>query len=135
MKNELLRTIKINFMLIFASMVYTLFKSKFVWSPLDFRVHNGHVNTKNVLFRKQMMHFNAYITGSYFQIYFIPIINCDIKQISRNSHRKSIKKFLKIVKVDLKSLQKPGKINVKYFILSLNWFAQTDYLVYLFCSN
>ena len=36
LQNELLKQIKINFMIIFTSMIYTLFKSKFVSSPLRF---------------------------------------------------------------------------------------------------
>ena len=36
LKNELLKQIKINFMIIFKSMIYSLFKSKFVSSPLRF---------------------------------------------------------------------------------------------------
>ena len=36
LKNELLKNIKINFMVIFTSIVCTLFKSKFVSSPLRF---------------------------------------------------------------------------------------------------
>ena len=35
-KNELLKQIKINFMILFTSMIYMLFKSKFVPSPLRF---------------------------------------------------------------------------------------------------
>ena len=38
LKNELLKNIKINFMVIFKTMVYTLFKSKFVSSPQRFSV-------------------------------------------------------------------------------------------------
>ena len=34
--NELVKNIKINFVVIFMSMVYTLFKSKFMSSPLRF---------------------------------------------------------------------------------------------------
>ena len=36
LKNELLKQIKINFMIIITSIVYTLFKSQFVSSPLRF---------------------------------------------------------------------------------------------------
>ena len=36
LKNELLKKIKTNFMVIFRSMVYTLFKSKLASSPLRF---------------------------------------------------------------------------------------------------
>ena len=36
LKNELLTQIKINFIIIFTSMIYTLFKSKFVSSLLRF---------------------------------------------------------------------------------------------------
>ena len=34
LENELLKQIKINFMIVFTSMIYTLFKSMFVSSPL-----------------------------------------------------------------------------------------------------
>ena len=37
----------------------------------DFLLYNGHANTENPLFRKQLMHFNIYITGCYFHICFI----------------------------------------------------------------
>ena len=36
LNNELLKQIKINFLIIFTSMIYTLFKSRFVSSPLRF---------------------------------------------------------------------------------------------------
>ena len=36
LKNELLKQIKINFMIIITSIVYTLFKNQFVSSPLRF---------------------------------------------------------------------------------------------------
>ena len=36
LKNELLKQIKINFMIIFTGMIYTLFKSKFVSGLLRF---------------------------------------------------------------------------------------------------
>ena len=36
LKNELLKQININFMIIVTSMVYTFIESKFVWSPLRF---------------------------------------------------------------------------------------------------
>ena len=54
--------------------------------PWDFPLYNGHADTKNPLFRKQLMYFNSYITGCYFQISFILIVNCNIKHLSRNSH-------------------------------------------------
>ena len=53
LKNELLKQIKINFMIIFTSIVCTLLKSKFVPGPL--RLCNGHADTKNPLFRKQLI--------------------------------------------------------------------------------
>ena len=66
LKNELLKHIKITFMSINTSMVHTLFKSKFVSSLLRFSMCNGHVDTKNPLFRKQLMYFNIYIVAATF---------------------------------------------------------------------
>ena len=63
LKNELLKQIKINFMII---IVYTLFKRQFVSSPLMFSAVNGHADTKNPLFKKQLMHFNIYILAATF---------------------------------------------------------------------
>ena len=52
-----------------------------------FPLCNGHADAKNPLFRKQLMYFNVYITGCYFHKWFILIVYCDIKHISRISHR------------------------------------------------
>ena len=52
LKNELLKQIKINFMIIFTSRIYTLFKSKFVSSPLRFSTLHNHVDIKNLQLRK-----------------------------------------------------------------------------------
>ena len=59
-------------------MVYTLLKSKFVLSTLRFSAVNGHTDTKDTLFRKQLMYFNVYIIGYYFHTGFILIVNCNI---------------------------------------------------------
>ena len=62
-------------------MVYTFFKSKVVSGP------NGHADTKNTLLRKKLMYFNVYVIGCYFHIFFILIVYCDMKYISRSSHQ------------------------------------------------
>ena len=69
LKDELLKQIKISLMIIITSMVYTWFKSQFVSSLWGFLLCNGHADTKNSLFRKQLMYFNVYITGCYFCCY------------------------------------------------------------------
>ena len=111
LKKELLKNIKINFMVIFTSIVCTLFKSKFVSSPCpwwfsDVQWYTKNTDTKNPLFGKQLMYFNVYITGCYFHICFILLF------------KKSFIYSFKIVKVDLKFKQKLWKINVKDFMLS-----------------
>ena len=53
--------------------------------PWGFLLCNGHADTKNPLFRKQLMYFNVYIASWYFHIGFIIIINCDVKH-STSSH-------------------------------------------------
>ena len=55
LKNELLKKDKINFMVIFTRMIYTLFKSKFMSNPFRFLLCNGYTDTKNLLFRKLLM--------------------------------------------------------------------------------
>ena len=54
--------------------------------PWGFPLYNGHADTKNLLFRKQLMYFTVYIAGCYFHISFIVKVNCDKKHTSRNSH-------------------------------------------------
>ena len=55
--------------------------------PWAFRLCNGHADTKNPLFRKQLMYFIVYIAGCYCHICFILlIVNCDIKHTSRSNH-------------------------------------------------
>ena len=73
LKKELLKNIKINFTFIFASMVYRLFKKKFVAMPLRLSavLYNGQSNTKNLLIKKHLMYFNIYVTGCYFHVCFI----------------------------------------------------------------
>ena len=44
-----------------------------------FPLCSGNADTKNMLFRKQLMYFNVYIAGCYFHIWFIFIDNCDKK--------------------------------------------------------
>ena len=48
---------------------------------------NGHADTKNRPFRKQLIYFNVYIAGCYFHIWLILKVSCDIKH-SRSSHRR-----------------------------------------------
>ena len=68
LKIELLKQVKIDFMIIITSMVYTLFKSQFLSSPWGFPLCNSLADTKKSLFRKQPMYFNGYIAGCYFHI-------------------------------------------------------------------
>ena len=84
LKNELLTQIKINFSEV-KSTRYS--KASSCQGDGDFPLYNGHADTKNWLFRKQLMYFNINITGCYFHFCFILIVNCDIKHISRSSHR------------------------------------------------
>ena len=51
-----------------------------------FPLCNDHADTKNPLFRKQLMHFNVHIAFCYFHIWFILMVNCNIKHSSRSSH-------------------------------------------------
>ena len=72
LKNESIKKIRINFMVIFTSMVYTLFKSsKLVSSPLRFSAVQWSHDTKNPLLRKQLIYFNVCIAGCYSHICFI----------------------------------------------------------------
>ena len=85
--NYLKRSRLINFMVTFRSIVYTLFKGRIVSSPLRFSAVIWPHGRQNSMLRKQLMYFNVYITGYNFQICFILIVNCNIKHISRSSHR------------------------------------------------
>ena len=86
LKNDLLINIKINFMVVFTSIVYTLFKRKFVSSLHRFPQYNGDADRKNPLFRKHLMNFTL-LAATFRQYLFYPYINYDIKHISRSSHR------------------------------------------------
>ena len=118
LKNELLKNININFMVIFTSIACTLFKSKFVSSRQRFSAVQRSRGHQESAVQKQLMYVNVYITGCYFHICLIFIANCDIKHISRSSHHAvfSLSRS-KIVKFDLKFNQKVWKINVEDFIL------------------
>ena len=73
-------------MVIFTSIVCTLFKSKFVSSPQRFSAVQWSRRHQESVVQKTADLFNVYITGYYFHICFIVIANCDIKHISRSSH-------------------------------------------------
>ena len=73
LKNQLLKNVKINFMVIFTSIVYTLSKASSCQVYGDFPLYNGHADSKNLLM--------------YLLFILLPAI-CDIKHISRSSHRK-----------------------------------------------
>ena len=73
-------------MVIFTSIVYTLFKSKFVSSLRRFPQYNGDADRKNPLFRKHLMYFTL-LAATFRQYLFYPYISYDIKHISRSSHR------------------------------------------------
>ena len=79
----------------FHKLFYTLFKSKFVclFVHSDFPLYNCYADTKNPLFKKQLMYFNFHITSRYFHICFILVANFDIKHIGRSSHSKYSPKF------------------------------------------
>ena len=59
-----------------------------------FSLYNDHADTKNPLFRKQLMYFNFYITACHLWICFILIVSCDIYHINRSNHRELF--FLKL---------------------------------------
>ena len=103
--------------------------------PWDFPLWNGHEDTKNSLFRKQLTYFNIYIAGSYFHICFILIVNYDIKHTRRSSHCEVLIHKILIVKVDLKFNQKPRKINVTDVLL--HSVARTILIIWntFSCSN
>ena len=123
LKNELLKQIKINFLIIITSVFHN---SKFVSSPLRFSCCLIVMRTPiNPLFIKRLTYFNVYIAGCYFHIWIIFIVNCDI--VTRNNSQPSWVVLLKpsqkpyinflILKACLKYKQKVRKINVKDFIL------------------
>ena len=87
LKKELLKKIKINFMVIFTSMVYTLSKCKFVSSPLRISAVQWSLGHQESAVWKQLMYFNVYIAGCYFHICFILTVNCDVKHTSRSRYR------------------------------------------------
>ena len=71
-----LKKIKINFMIIFTSIVCTLFKSKFISHPEKFSAVQwscGHQKSavQKTADHMQLMYFNVYITDCYFHICFI----------------------------------------------------------------
>ena len=76
LKNELFKKIKINFIVIFTSMVYTLLKNNSGSSPLRFSAIQGHAGTKNPLFRKQLMYFNVSILATTFESAEAAIVRC-----------------------------------------------------------
>ena len=56
------------------------------WSDADTKNHL--FRKKNHLFRKQLIYVNVFLTGCYFHISFILLVNCELKHIRRSSHRK-----------------------------------------------
>ena len=114
LKNELLKQIKINFMIISNAWSTRYSKASSCQVAWDFPLYSGHADTKNLLFRK---HINIYITGCYFHISFILIVNCDLKHISKIFLNSLQKSFRNLKKVDLKFKRTSWKINVKDFIL------------------
>ena len=79
-KIELLKQIKINFMILFTSMIYMLFKSKFVPSPLRFSaVQQSRGHQKSAVQK----------TVDVFQCLFywlLLLIRSQLRHISRSSH-------------------------------------------------
>ena len=84
----------------------------------NFLLNSVLANIKNPPFRKQLICFNVYITGCYFDIKFYFKVNRDIKHTSRSSHHDALLKPL--VKLNLKFKKNLGKIIVKDFILCLD---------------
>ena len=102
---ELLKQIKMNFMIIIKvySIIYSRASSCQVhWG---FPLRNCHVDTKNSLFRKQLI-----------ILMFILLAASFLFRNSRSSHRKGVLNFL-ILKAGLKYKQMPRKIKVKDFRL------------------
>ena len=112
LKNELFKKTKINIMVIFTSMVYTLLKSKFVSRSLKFSAVMVTWTPKICCLKNSgcILMFTFWLLLSYYQ-------NQTSWGVLLKSFQKSFIKSLKIVKVDLKCKQKPWKINVKKFIL------------------
>ena len=68
LKNELLKQIKIWLWLLSQVWSTRYSRSSSCQVPWGFPLCNGHTDTKNRLFRKQLMYFNVYIAGCYFHI-------------------------------------------------------------------
>ena len=81
LKNELLKQIKINFRSIIISVAYMLFKSKFVLSPLRFSDVQWlrRYQESILMFALHFTYFNVCIARCYFRIWFVFIVNCNIK--------------------------------------------------------
>ena len=92
LKNELLKNIKTNFMVILTNIDYTLFKNKFVSSSQRFSAVQWSRGYQESAVKKQLMYLNIYITGCYVHICFILIYknkgnmnvaaNCDINLLA-----------------------------------------------------
>ena len=85
LKNELLKQIEINSMVYLTSMVYSLFRSNFVSSPLRFSTVQW--SPRICCLENSWFILIFLITGCYFHNSFILIVNCDWKHINRGSHR------------------------------------------------
>ena len=96
LKNELIKKIKSNFMVVYTSMVCMLLTSKFVSNPLRLSA---------VQWWKQLMYFNVYILAATFKL-----AEAAVVRFSPNFIPKIIHKFFKCQ-------QKPWKTKVKEFIL------------------
>ena len=77
-KNKLPKQFKVNFMIIFTSMAYMLFKKEFVSSLLRFFAVQWSRGHQEPAVSKQQMYFKFYIIGCYFHISFILKANNDV---------------------------------------------------------
>ena len=85
LKNKLLKQIEINSMVYLTSMVYSLFRSNFVSSPLRFSTVQW--SPRICCLENSWCILIVLITGCYFHNCFILIVNCNRRHINRGSHR------------------------------------------------
>ena len=110
-ENEFLKKIKINSMIIFTRMVYTLFKTKFV-SVKSTEIWRCTVITRILRIRCLEN------TDVFWCLYYFFICSQPSRNVLKKFFQKSFLNSLKIAKVYSKFKQNPWKINVKDFIPS-----------------
>ena len=104
--NELIKNIKINFVVIFTSMVYTLFKSKFMSSPLRFFAVNGYTDIKNLLFKSWFILIFILLAATFIFVLFFLIVHCNIKKLAEAA---IVKYFTKVAPKVIHKLSKSCK--------------------------